>query len=371
MNKTHDLILGVLAGSNYMFAYPGVEAYLESIRRSGFTGRKVMITWGLHPLTRQALVNHGFEIVDVPWTSAPFFHTRMRVAYEYMKEHYKEFRYVLWLDIKDLILQNDPSVWLEKNIGSAGIIASTECVTIEQEETNRMWAQTILGESKYQEIKNGEVINGGTWVGQSEMMLEVFKQTHEGCSTYAGPYPPCQIWINYVLHKNLSKYLRIPRWSEGFAACLHPCWSPWRTPCWPYMRDPHPVLDLRNCVLHAGTHPNPQNPMVLFNGQWGRSRKLNMHPDSNPLHGVECVSKPEGKPFSIVHGYDRDWDLKALFEYKYRFNGGFDLEAFNTHNNSLLANQRGEFKRELRRPNEVSGSAGKLPQPGRVFQRRA
>jgi hypothetical protein len=320
MDKTQDLLLGVLTGQQYQLKYPGIEAYVVSLQKSGFSGRKVMIVWNVNPITRELLLKHGFEIVDLfpNWPSEPFFHARMRVAWEYLRDHSQEFRYVFWFDIKDFIFQSDPSVWMEQNIKDHKIIGSTECVTIEQEETNKLWAQTILGEKRFQEIKDEEVINGGTWAGTAEEMTEVFNQVHKGCTTYTGPYPPCQIWINYVLRQSpFKECLYIPRWSEGFAACLHPCWSPWRDICWPYLRDPHPTLDIDTVTLYPGTKTNKENPMVLFNGNWGRSIPLKIVEWTAPLHGVEITKEHPNKPFCVVHGYDRDWTMKSLFEYKY------------------------------------------------------
>ena len=370
MDATQDLILGVLGGPWCGFKYPGVEAYLVSIERSGFAGRKVMLVWGIRPDVRHKLIEYGFELVELPQPADPFFHARMRVAWEYLKDHYQEFRYIFWLDIKDLILQSDPSIWMEQNIGDYSIVASNECVTIEQEETNQLWSRVIVGEAEYQSIKDEEVINGGTWAGKSEAITEVFHQVHLRCYTYGGPYPPCQAQLNYVLRQEPFKgELYIPRWSQGFAACLHPCWSPWRMPCWPNMRDPHPVLDLETCTLHAGTVPNPKNPMVVFNPRWGNTRNIQMETTSYPLYGIECTPKPEGKAFSIVHGYDRDWDAKSLFEFRYRYNGEFDFSAYMKHNEGLVALQPLE-RRGLRRPKrEIFVGDSKLPQSGRVFRR--
>jgi hypothetical protein len=372
VDKTHDLVLGVL-GSQWERSRPGgVESYLESIKRAGFTGRKVMLVWGIHPTTRSALLLHGFELIDLPTPKEPFFHARMRVCWEYLRDHYKEFRYIFWLDVKDLILQSNPSDWMENSIGNAKLIGSTECVTIEQEETNQLWAISILGAKKYQEIKDCEVINGGTWAGEAESMTEVFHQVHLGCKTYTGGHPPCQIWINYVMHSMLKDVLRIPRWSEGFAACLHPCWSPWRVPCWPYMRDTHPVLDINTCTLHAGTVPEITNSMIVFNPIWGKNRRLRIESLSHPLQGIECVDKPKGKVFSIVHGYDRDWDIKSLFEFKYRTILKEDanlLEEYKKYNEEMAKNLPVE-RRALRRPGRESAiSSYQLPQPGRVFRR--
>lgn len=328
-----------------------------------------MLTWQIRPEVRHKLIEYGFEVVDImPWPPEPFFHARMRLCWEYLKDHYKEFRYIFWLDIKDLVLQSDPSVWMEQNIGTASLIGSTECVTIQQEETNQIWARAILGEDKYQEIKNDEVINGGTWAGESEAMTEVFHQVHLGCNTYGGPYPPCQMWINYIMHtKPFVDMLYIPRWSEGFAACLHPVWwSGARTKCRPYLRDQAPVLNIDTSVLYPGIKINPKNQSVAFNDRWGKDTPMNIISSAiNPLAGVECVKFPQNKPFAIVHGYDRDWALKEMFEFKYRFDGDFNLQAFKA-NQEYKASLVPQVKR-LRRP--IAQDKPISPTPPRAFTR--
>lgn len=320
MDKTQDLILGVIGGPWVgVYGYPGVEAYVESIKRSGFSGRKVMLCWEIRPEVREKLIEYGFEMVDFPTPGDPFFHARMRVCDEYLRDHHKEFRYIFWLDIKDLVLQSDPSQWMEQNLGTKEIVAATEPIPIVHEETNWLWARSILGEARAEEIKDCLVLNGGVLAGTAEAMAEVFHQTHLLCYPYGGLYPPCQISMNYVLHTMLKEKLYIPSWSKGFAACLHPCWSPWRVPCWPHMRDPHPTLDLSTVLLYPGTAPDEKHRMVLFNGDWGKSKALQICNYTEPLQGVEITSEHSGPPFCIVHGYDRDWSVKTLFEYKYMF----------------------------------------------------
>jgi hypothetical protein len=372
MDKTQDLILGVL-GTQWERSRPyGVSCYLESIKRSGFSGRKVMLVWDINPDTRSSLIEYGFELVDLPTPSEPFFHARMRVCGEYLKDHYSEFRYIFFLDVKDLVLQSDPSVWMEQNIGTHDLIGSTECVTIGQEETNLLWRKSVLGD-KYAWLDDHEVINGGTWAGKSEAMYKVFVEVYKLLKNYNGPYPPCQISINAVLRTEpFFSTLKIPRWSEGFAACLHPCWSPWRMPCWPNMRDQHPVLDIKNCVLHAGTKANPANSMIVFNPTWGdmSSRLIRMTKPSHPLQGLECVENPQGRKFSIVHGYDRDWDVKLLFENKYRVGKDFDFESFKKDLESKLPVERRGL-RAIKRPHvESLASGGVLSPSNRVLRRR-
>jgi hypothetical protein len=338
-------------------------------------GRKVMLAWGIRPEVRQKLIEYGFEVVDLPQPSEPFFIARMRVCWEYLKGHAAEFRYIFWLDIKDLIVQTDPSVWMEENIGEHKLIASTECVTIEREETNQIWAREILGVDRYFSIMNEEVINGGTWAGDALTMAEVFHQVHLECKDYKGPFPPCQATINWVMRQSpFKEVLYIPRWSESFAACLHPVW--WvgaRFKCWPWLKDRHPVLDPNTAILYPGVGDtsyghqwiefNPNCPTLY------KIRKIKFCSKLEPLQGIECVSSPSIKPFVIVHGYDRDIDMRAFFDYKYRFSGEFNLEMFkHAHELSVPEERRG--LRAVKRPHvEVFAGASQLPQSARVFRR--
>jgi hypothetical protein len=105
--------------------------------------------------------------------------------------------------------------------------------------------------------------------------------------------------------------------------------------------------------------------MLVFNPHWGVDRRVKIMTPSHPLQGLECVNAPEGKTFSIVHGYDRDWDVKALFEFRYRFGGEFNLGAFKTWNENQPLPPRA--LRSIHREKLVGVSL--VPQPGRVFKR--
>jgi hypothetical protein len=380
MDETQDLILGVLSGTQYQMNYPGIEAYVESIRRSGFSGRKVMIAWNLHPNTKDTLLRYGFEVIDqFPyWPSEPFFHARVRLVYEYLRDHHKEFRFVHWLDIKDLVVQSNPSVWLEDNIGNHSIIGSSESVSINHEETNWMWANQILGSARANEIKDFPVLNGGTFSGRAEAMKEVFYQVHLLCKEYKGGFPPCQICMAYVLNTMFKDVFYVPSWKEGYACCTHPVWSPWRVPCYPYMRDKHPVLDLSTAVLYPGEGAGVSVERIKFHDDWhgdhspnwGRTKKLEMIPeDSGDLLGIACIDNTKNKSFSILHGYDRDWTLKQIFEYKYRFIGDFDLNKFKEEQALSVPLERRGLRAVKRSHVQHLASSGVLSHQGRIFRR--
>lgn len=371
MDSKSDLILGVLGTHWERTRKPGVEVYLESINRSGFPGRKVVLSWDLHPETRVALFRYGFEVIDLPVPAETFFHARVRVAYEYLRDHYKEFRWVHWLDLKDLILQSDPSVWIDSNAGNHSIIGSTESVSIRHEETNWLWANSILGADKANEIADCEVFNGGSFSSKAEVLHEVFKQVHPLCQAYTGGHPPCQISMAYVVNTMFKGELYTPRLNEGYVCCLHPFWSPWRVPCRPFLRDIPPVFNVNTAVLYPGTVPNPRNRSILFNDRWGNERMFEMTPTGmGSVLGIECVDAPQNKPFCIVHGYDRDWDLKGFFEFKYSQPGmDFSLERFKLDRGNKVSGNRGAGKRLRRQSVQDTDCSRHVPQTPRVFTR--
>jgi hypothetical protein len=329
MDAIQDCIIGVF--SNYGLQYPGIEAYMVSLARCGYRGRKVLLVWNLRPEVREILTDYGYELVEVP-PPAPetqhlpvnFFIHRMKVVADYLEDHWAEFRYVYWLDIKDLILQTDPSVWMEQNKGEAKIIASTECVTLGEEETNNKWIKDVCGADIHSWLKDHEVINGGTFAGESEIMARLFRAVHEFIKDYIGPWPACQPAINYVLRTpGFIEHLRIPRWTEGFAACLHPMWacgypSNPRDLCRPYLRDTPPAIDIEKRTLYARTKSDPANLGLRFAPNWGGGLEFEFMPNYKQRQGIECIEAgPNDTPFCIVHGWDRDWGMKHFFEQTY------------------------------------------------------
>jgi hypothetical protein len=334
MTKENDLILGVFA--NYGFEYPGIEAYMVSILRSGYTGRKVLLVWNLPVPVRNMLIRWGFELVDVQPPAKEtktlpvnFFIHRMKVAAEYLRKHHHEFRFVFWLDIKDLILQNDPSVWMEKNRQGARLIASTECVTLEQEETNNKWILDVCGAEIHSWLKDHEVINGGTFAGDSIVMAAAFDRIYDFIKNYTGEWPACQPAINYILRtKPFIDDLRIPRWSEGFAACLHPMWAAgqrygeeWhpRDLCRPFLRDIPPALDFNKRLLYARTKTNHANMGIVYS-EFGKPTEFKFTPFNHPYYSIELIDATEQDvPFSIVHGWDRDAAMGRFFSEAYAF----------------------------------------------------
>src|ERR1700692_2432011 len=146
MDSTNDLIIGVLKN----FSWEPVKAYALSLSRSGFKGTKLMCVNGINDELRRNLKTLGFVLVDFTEPEATFGWSfavsRYAPAIEYVKRHLADLRYVIWGDVRDLVFQTDPSIWLEKHMAPQRLLGCSEGVMIYDEVTNDSWVQQVSGD---------------------------------------------------------------------------------------------------------------------------------------------------------------------------------------------------------------------------------
>lgn len=274
MDSTNDLLLGVFA--NYSFEW--LEAYMVSSVRCGFKGRKILLVWNVAADVRQKLKEYGFELIDVPPANMSvefchnFFEYRDKLAYEFLRDHWREFRFVFWMDIRDLVFQANPSVWLEKNLAGKKIVVASECILIKSEACNDNWLKNVFDSETYLRVRELEVLNGGTFAGTSEAMLKVFEEIYkiaQGTKEIAE-----QAALNVILRRpEFKNDVLVPRMSEGFAVVGY---------------------GFGNQLSHVWTDTQPEiRDGILY---------------------------PKGKtePFSIVHQYDRHIEWKQSISALYK-----------------------------------------------------
>jgi hypothetical protein len=274
MDASNDLLLGVFA--NYSFEW--LEAYMTSIVRCGFRGRKIFMVWNIEQDVRAKLTEYGFELIDVPPANMSvqfchnFFEYRDKLAYEFLRDRWQEFRFVFWMDIRDLIFQTDPSIWMEENLAPHKIVIASECIRIKDETCNDNWAKAVFDTGTYTRLREFEVLNGGTFAGTADAMRDVFERVYKiagGTSEIAE-----QAAINFVLRgPEFADITHIPRMSEGFAVVGY---------------------GFGNQLQHVWTDECPEM-----------------------RHGI-LYPKGKTEPFSIVHQYDRhrEWKWPIIEKYK-------------------------------------------------------
>ena len=104
MAEAKDLIIGGAKGYNYNQLKP----WVESIDEVGFEGDKVLVVGDMSDETMKQLEDKGWTLIPMQETGAPIHVARFVHIYEFLKDRYKDYRFVITTDVKDVYFQTNP-----------------------------------------------------------------------------------------------------------------------------------------------------------------------------------------------------------------------------------------------------------------------
>jgi hypothetical protein len=247
-----------------------IRPFVESIEQSGFKGDKLMLVYEITQDTIDYLKNKGWLLIQ----SEPQQHIilqRFRDMYQVL--HQYETDVVIWVDVKDIIFQKDPTEWLNKWM-RRDILAFSESLKFGDE----AWARLNAGTSfpmEWEWLQNKEIHCAGTIVGKRDAIRDLFIDIYRWSLTTSNPEQLAdQAAYNILIHLHQFKdKVQFVKQQEGFAAQLH--------------------LKLKK----GDTLPYTE---ILPN-----------------IDGIE-VKNEKGELYTLVHQYDRNEELKKLIENKYK-----------------------------------------------------
>ena len=247
-----------------------IRPFVESIEQSGFKGDKLMLVYEITQDTIDYLTNKGWLLVQ----SEPQQHIilqRFRDMYQVL--HQYETDIIIWVDVKDIIFQKDPTEWLNKWM-RRDILAFSESLKFGDE----AWARLNAGTSfpmEWEWLQNEEIHCAGTIVGKRDAIRDLFINIYRWSLTTSNPEQLAdQAAYNILIHLHQFKdKVQFVKQQEGFAAQLH--------------------LKLKK----GDTLPYTE---ILPN-----------------INGIE-VKNQKGELYTLVHQYDRNEELKQLIENKYK-----------------------------------------------------
>lgn len=271
----------ILIGAIQNYKPEQIRNWVESLNQVGFNGKKVVISYGVPEDTITYLFNNNFEIIESQLLSGEFIHNRRFLdIWTYLTQSKEIYRYVITTDIRDVIFQYDPSIWLMDNIYHSGykIIAPSENINIENEEWNNKNVYLNYPHI-HPETKYCDAYNVGTIAGEFRefrdfcLLLYHFITTKQSGENYAD-----QAAFNCLVNMNLFDKI-IKRINQNDAWC---------------------------CQL--GTTLSPES-FDKYKDYWL---------EEIPSYDVSGrVYTNTGEPFCLVHQYDRVPILKDLIHEKY------------------------------------------------------
>jgi hypothetical protein len=271
-----DAVIGVAKG----YDWPELRNYAVSLSRCGFEGEKLMFVDGLTEEATKNLIRLGFTLVPyenpahirdkkcgsqedaVAW--GVFGRWRFKPVIEYLALRIEGFRYIVWCDVRDVMFQTDPAVWMAEHMAPAKLIGAAEGYLIKDQPHNAFWAQCTAPHD-YTWLQNEEVICSGTFAGEAQTMLKVFEHMFWLHENIEDPRAFDQGLWNFTARSSpFKEVFRIPKLSEGFCATGWP--GKETAPGMTYRTDKSPVY----------------------------------------LSDLTVAAPDTGLPYSIVHQYDRN-----------------------------------------------------------------
>jgi hypothetical protein len=275
-----DLIVG--CATNYDWSK--LKYWVNSINASGFEGDKVLILMNCDKDTVKKISDSGFSIIafnqdtdgNLTYESSMMVHVeRFFHIYQLLKDNL--YRYVITTDVKDVVFQQNPSVWLENNFtDSDDLIFSSESMKYKDEPWGNQNLLETFGPQIYEDFKNHTIFNVGVLAGRGYAMRDLMMNIFASCMHR--PIKICdQSTFNFLISQH--PYLKTSKYTkseDGWACQLGTT------------ADPSKIEQFRPFLLE----PSPK------------------------LEGDKVLTS-EGIEYIIVHQYDRVPEWKKVIEAKY------------------------------------------------------
>jgi hypothetical protein len=270
-----DLTIAVIKSMDWASLRP----YAVSLTRTGFRGTKLVFVEDTSQHVRDNLTRLGFTVVDRGTSPSlqdiwAFGIQRFLPAIEYLNSNSGRFRYVIWTDVRDVVFQTDPSVWLEARLAPNEIVVAGLGHAIKDCPYNDPWLRAASLRD-YERVRELEAVACGTFAGTADAMLKLMRGIYCGCLEANTLWATDQGMLNCLIHSpKYARIARIPRMAEAFSAQWFPA------------KDADPIV-------------YPGYGFPVFD------------------KGHREVRTREGLPFSIVHLYDRDPAWVNIMRQKY------------------------------------------------------
>lgn len=297
-----DLIIG--AASNY--TWDQLKHWVNSIKRSGFTGDIVVVGTNLKNDTLEKLAENGVNLYlygnkdeEGNYTSNTNFapHVeRFFYIWNFLNTTEEDYQFVIATDTRDVIFQTNPTTWFEECMfgGYKALVASSEGIKYKDEPWNNRNFLECFGPFFHNQHKDFLVYNVGVLAGEKnelkDLLLMIFQMSINR------PIPVVdQAVYNFLIqqepYKTITKYVDN---SDAWAA----------------------QLGVTEDAIKSGSGDigasigNDISKSILYQASYQ---------DTQPtLTDEGIVVNHNGLPFVIVHQYDRthSWKDKIMKRYE-------------------------------------------------------
>jgi len=167
-----DLIIG--GCTNY--GINELKPWVLSVNECMPEADKVMCVGNATQETRDWLVANNFRIVDMPQAQIPIHVLRFLSIYNFLKDNWEDYRYVVTTDVKDVYFQWSPFKWMTdslQNLGMYQLVCGSEGLKYKDEPWGNENLMQAYGPYVHELFKDKEIYNVGVLGGTAEYVKDL------------------------------------------------------------------------------------------------------------------------------------------------------------------------------------------------------
>jgi hypothetical protein len=270
------------------YSIEDVAPWTQSLKASGFDGKVFVIMYDPPKELADYFKEQDFYVLVANEEGLTHIATqRFRDYAQILKSDYcVDIDYVLHTDIRDVLFQSNPAEWLSSYIDDVHkIYASAEGVKYKHEDWNGDGVQFHFGENIFRELADTETLCSGVFCGEKEAFIDLCEAMYQAAFFTKDPAGFIdQHFYNLLIRKSFAEITQIVPADTPFVANLGTLAAiPFNSPEW-------------------STGPRtPYNSYERFRSGTYVENMLVEVPEM--IDGKVCT--PDGKPYCIVHQYDR------------------------------------------------------------------
>ena len=180
-----DLVIGFI--TDYT-DYDKIKPYVNSLNRSGFTGDKIMVVYNIPYTIVNQLQDEGFSVIGFERDdeNARFVYkqpfnivvSRFFHIWFLLKQMEKNYRYVISVDVADVVFQRNPSQYLQNNLytcmdgSSYDLLVGCENLKYKDEAWGIHNMYQSFGDIAAINMQDKPIFNAGTIAGRFDIFLD-------------------------------------------------------------------------------------------------------------------------------------------------------------------------------------------------------
>jgi hypothetical protein len=291
--EQRDLVIGAVTGYNW----DQIKYWANSLDRSGYTGAKAVLAYNVDYDTLEELTKRNYAILAfqkddharrVTYPNKDFAIVVDRFLHYYLMldnpTNRQAFRYVIATDVRDVVFQTNPSIYLNHSYRSCvELVVSSEGIAYQHEPWGANNLLQAFGPLMYEKHKENTIINCGVLAGKFDVFMglckSVYLLSHGTTQHVPGGGGPDQAALNLLLSTSIYDHVtEVTRGHQRWAAQLGT------------MMDPGKLQAYKPFITESLPSFNPD---------------------------ADWVENVQGDVYSIVHQWDRVPEVKAMVERRY------------------------------------------------------